>query len=231
MGTFINLLGKRFSRLKVVSRAESGMNTYGRPITRWLCQCDCGNTSVVPTSRLTGGKTSSCGCFHYERLAASNMTHGLRKTRAYSAWSKMKDRCFNERSKKFYLWGGRGITVCDEWKSDFAAFFSHMGECPPGMSIDRIDNQRGYEPGNVRWATPLQQSNNLRTTKKLSIGSDTRTITEWAKEFGCSRDALKLRLRRGQTIEQIANAFGHCAAPRVRWVAHIAPFVSKHAGE
>jgi len=121
----------------------------------------------------------------------------------------MKNRCYNTKDKRFHLWGGRNITVCDAWKNNFMAFYSYMGDPPPNTSLDRIDNNRGYEPGNVRWATPSEQSNNLRTTKTIDLLGVSKTITEWASEFGCSRDAIKLRLRRGQTIEHIAKAFGY----------------------
>ena len=119
----------------------------------------------------------------------------------------MRSRCYNPNTKKFHLWGGRGITVCDAWKNSFEAFYADMGEPPPGRTIDRIDNNKGYEPGNVRWATPIEQANNLRTTNKYFFNGETKTLTEWAIVFGCSRDAIKLRLKRKQTMEQIANAF------------------------
>lgn len=120
----------------------------------------------------------------------------------------MKQRCFNTNSKKYPLYGGRGITMCEEWRNDFAAFYAYMGDPPPSTTIDRIDTNKGYEPGNVRWATPKQQANNLRCNVRIALGNKTHTMSEWADLFGCSRDAVKLRLRRGQTIEQVANAFG-----------------------
>lgn len=207
MGSFIDLSGRRFGRLLVQRRGESGRNTYGRPITKWVCKCDCGKESLVITNKLLSGRTTSCGCFHKERLSVQATTHGKRRTRAYSSWTHMKDRCLNPANPKFHLWGGRGITVCDEWRDSFEAFHGHLGDCPPGMTLDRIDNSRGYEPGNVRWATPAQQSNNTRQVKKIAYRGEEKTMTEWAHVFGCSRDAIKLRLRRGQSIEHIAAAF------------------------
>lgn len=207
MGSFIDLSGQRFGRLLVLRRGESGRNTYGRPITKWECRCDCGNVSSVVSSKLSSGHTTSCGCFHREQFGDSRRTHGKRNTSAYRSWSHMKDRCLNPSNPKFHLWGGRGITVCDEWRESFEAFHGHIGDCPPGMTIDRIDNTRGYEPGNVRWATPSQQANNTRLTKRIAFRGEDKTMTELARVFGCSRDAIKLRLRRGQSIEQIAQAF------------------------
>jgi hypothetical protein len=114
----------------------------------------------------------------------------------------------NPSNPKFHLWGGRGITVFKEWIHSFEAFYLHIGDCPKGMTLDRIDNQKGYEPGNVRWASPVQQSNNTRLTKKFEFQGQQKTITELSRIFGCSRDAIKLRIRRGQKIEDIAKAFG-----------------------
>lgn len=118
----------------------------------------------------------------------------------------MKDRCHNPKAPKFHLYGARGIAVCQEWRDSFGAFFAEMGECPAGMSIDRTDNDRGYEPGNVRWATPRQQSNNLRTTRHFTLNGIDGTLTDWAERWGCSRDAIKLRLRRGQSFADAAKA-------------------------
>lgn len=132
----------------------------------------------------------------------------MRKSREYQSWAGMKDRCLNTENPRFGLWGGRGITICDRWRDDFAAFFEDMGPAPEGKTIDRIDNNKGYEPGNCRWATPKEQANNLRTTRRFALGDQVKTISEWAEVWGCSRDAIKLRLKRGATFEAVAAALG-----------------------
>lgn len=198
----------RFGRLTVLKRASDATNTYGRPIARWAARCECGKSTIVRGIKLTGGVTQSCGCLHRERFAEARRTHGLRRTREYNIWAHIKNRCLNPADARFHLWGGRGITICDEWRDNFLAFYADMGECPPGMSIDRIDNDRGYEPGNCRWATPSQQSNNLRTVRRLTHNGKTATLTEWAAKWGCSRDAIKLRLKRGQSFATVAEALG-----------------------
>jgi hypothetical protein len=153
-----NLVGQRFGRLTVIARAESWDSAV-----RWQCFCDCGETSVSPSKTLKRGTTLSCGCLGKERAKAALTKHGRTETAEYRIWTDMKTRCYNHRSKHWKNWGGRGITVCDEWLHDFAAFFAHIGERPSReYSIDRINNDLGYTPGNVRWATLSQQNKNRR---------------------------------------------------------------------
>ena len=130
--------------------------------SKWKCKCECGNECVVSTSKLTSGNTKSCGCLKHK---AYHVTHGLGKPDTYSHWYNIKSRCFNENYPRFKYWGGRGITMCDEWKNDFKAFHEHVINLPnykkDGFtSIDRIDNNGNYEPNNIRWATPTIQNNN-----------------------------------------------------------------------
>lgn len=128
-----------------------------------LCQCSCGSVRVVGLQTLKSGLSKSCGCARDAALVERNMTHGLSNLPEYKTWCGMKDRCHNPKNKFFTIYGGRGIEVCLEWREDFAAFFAHVGHKPnPKLSIDRIDVNRGYEPGNVRWATASQQSRNRR---------------------------------------------------------------------
>jgi hypothetical protein len=162
MRNFEDLTGYRFSRLVVV-----GLQAKGSHGSLWSCACDCGSLIVTEGSHLRSGHTKSCGCLRRCVASFSNLRHGDSHrgsiTSEYRAWKGAKARCFNRKSPDFQAWGGRGITMCQRWKSNFSNFLSDMGRKPsPAHSLDRIDNDGDYEPGNCRWATPKQQSNNSR---------------------------------------------------------------------
>lgn len=125
-------------------------------------------------------------------------------TAEYGAWEHMKTRCYNKKVSDYKNYGGRGIKVCDEWRNSFLAFYKDMGEKPtPKHTLDRIDNDGDYEPGNVRWATRLDQANNRRSNHWLTIGDETLTLSQWSKEIGINYYTLKSRLRRGWSTKKI----------------------------
>jgi hypothetical protein len=148
--------------------------------------------------RLINGRTTSCGC-----ISVRALRHGLTGSRTYNAWASAKQRCTNPHHVAWNDYGGRGIRICDRWRDSFDAFLADMGEAPSAYhSIDRLDANGHYEPGNCRWATPLQQANNKRTTHRLTFRGDTRTITEWGRHLDIPPGRIKARLHLGWTVER-----------------------------
>ncbi len=155
---FNDLTGLRFSRLVAISATEE--KSGGKTV--WRFMCDCGTEVSVRGSHVTGGRTRSCGCLEREEWIKRRTSHGMANTRPYRIWRDMINRCHYEKYPERHLYGGRGISVCDSWRNSFEAFFADMGMPDDDKSIDRIDVNGNYEPGNCRWATAKEQSANKR---------------------------------------------------------------------
>lgn len=184
--------GKRFGRLLVVESVLGG----------WLCQCDCGQTSVRTGSALRLGQSVSCGCYHRERQHEVNRTHGLTGTPVYRVWMNMRERCRNPNNTQWGDYGGRGISVCPQWESSFEQFLADMGEPAPGLTIDRINNDGPYSPENCRWATPTEQARNKRTSRMLTAGGVTQSLADWCDQLGLKYWTIHSRLRRGKSDQE-----------------------------
>jgi hypothetical protein len=173
----------------------------------WRCQCDCGAQKDVLGSALRAG-TVSCGCRAREaRQLGPVVTHGAtrhyRQTPEYAVWHQMVLRCVKPSHRSYARYGARGITVCDRWRHDYAAFLADMGPRPSVQhSIDRLNNDGPYAPENCRWATAREQQNNRRNNHRLTCDGETKTLTEWSRAIGCSYERLRGLVRRGWSDEQ-----------------------------
>lgn len=190
------LAGQRFGKLIAVSRAPNGK--HGQAY--WNAQCDCGNTTVVGASKLISGHTRSCGCLVGEGVRARCTTHGQgsrkHRSRAYMAWKEM-----NRRIKRDPHYVGK-VEVCPEWSASYEAFFRDMGPCPDGYELDRIENSKGYLPGNCRWVDETRQSRNrsyckLDEAKAAEIRASSAPTEELMKMYGVSKSAIQ-RVRDGR---------------------------------
>ena len=202
-----DLTGRTYGRLTVITRAH---NTKGG-LPQWLCKCECGEETIVRGDYLRSGITKSCGCYRKERVRENRTTHGQYRTKLYRVWARMKTRCLLETADNYESYGGRGITICDEWREDFQNFFdwamSHGYK--EGLTIDRIDNDGNYEPANCRWATHKQQGNNTRKTIHLTIGEETHTISEWADITGLDRGTIYRRFKSCWPTDKILQGAGY----------------------
>lgn len=164
MSKINDLTGQKFGRLTVVNYYGSDKN--GRAL--WLCKCDCGNIKVIRGNSLLSKLTVSCGCYNKEHAKKIHSKHNMSDSKLYKVWHGMKTRCYNKNFMYYYNYGGRGITICDEWKNDFKIFYNWAikNGYKEGLTIDRINNDGNYEPNNCRWITRAEQNRNQRKTKR-----------------------------------------------------------------
>ena len=204
MGRMVDLAGKRVGRLTVLRPV--GRNAWGNYI--WECQCDCGNRHKVAAGDLKNLSTHSCGCLHREELAKMSTTHGYTsgptRSQIYTIWGSMLNRTKCPSCRGFKNYGGRGIKVCDRWKR-FENFLEDMGERPgKGYSIERINNDGDYEPGNCRWATSKEQNTNTRRVVLTTIDGKTDSMAGWAKIYKFKLDSRFYALAEELGSKQLA---------------------------
>jgi hypothetical protein len=197
-------LGKKFNRLTAIRFL--GMKGS---VQFWEFKCDCGGTKNTKISNVLKGWTGSCGCLHHEMLLRRNTVHGyaprnIHRDAVYRCWLAIHSRCSNQNQKSWKHYGGRGISVCERWSS-FENFLLDMGDRPVGCSIDRINNDGNYEPGNCRWATRKTQNDNKRTVHKITFNGKTLNKRDWAKEIGGNPDIIYIRLKRGWSAEKAVS--------------------------
>lgn len=162
----------------------------------WLCSCECGNIVEVNCNQLKQGKTKSCGCYHLEQVSKAHVKHEKRNTKLYSVFASMKQRCYNKNNTRYKHYGGRGIKICDEWLNDFMTFYDWAmnNGYKEGLSIDRIDNNKGYSPNNCHWVTNKENVNNRRNTKYITYKGITKPLADWCDILKINYDTLYSRI-------------------------------------
>ena len=199
--------GTRYGRLTIEKELEPLKH-----VRRFLCRCDCGNETIVRMCHLRATKhpTISCGCYGKEQARRNGLKHGFASDKQpyeklYRVWNRMKERCNNPNSDHYYLYGGRGISICDEWQHDYLAFreWALSNGYEEGLTIDRIDCDGNYEPSNCRWATHLEQQNNLRTNVNITYRNETYSIAAWARITGIQENTIRQRYHKGLPLEDV----------------------------
>lgn len=200
-----NLVDKKFGRITVLKYMGCNKNKN----SLWLCRCDCSKEKVIIGNNLVRGFTKSCGCLQREVCSKNKKSHGRSNTRLFHIWQSMIDRCVNSKNKRYKNYGGRGITICNEWKDDFQKFYEwaitngYKEEILPNginkWTIDRIDNNGNYEPNNCRWATNMQQCNNTSINVIIKHGNETHTLSEWCRIYNIQTQTAGDRILRGIT--------------------------------
>lgn len=190
-----NLIGMKFGELTVTILDEQSSAKH----KKWLCECSCGNQTSVFETNLKQGATTSCGCKSSRnnayKLKEINTTHGLSRSKIYHVYHTIKNRCYKETSNIYDDYGGRGIFMCDEWLDNFKSFYDWaiLDGYKEGLTIERIDVDKGYEPSNCKWIAQSEQPKNRRNTIFATINGVTRTLSEWSEVSGIKYDTIYKR--------------------------------------
>lgn len=201
---FIDLSGLQVGRLTVIGPAGRHHKTGA---IHWHCRCECGNEIVVDGQNLRKAMAKSCGCLQRDVRRQMNRDaaiHRMSNTPTWHSWYAMRSRCHSPSDQAYGRYGGRGIIVCERWRSSFEKFLEDMGERPSlAHTIDRYpDNNGNYELGNCRWATRREQNRNRRSNRLLTLNGETMCIADWADRLGLTQNSIYCRLRSGWSVEQ-----------------------------
>ena len=202
----IDLTGQRFGRLTVLRRGENKVEPSGNVVTMWECVCDCNpeRTFLVNSKNLRTGHTRSCGCYKSSVISNAKKKHGKSHDRVYIIWKGIKNRCFNRNEPKYPNYGGRGISVCSEWLGENGAKnfieWSMANGYRDDLTINRIDNDGDYCPGNCSWATYSEQANNTRYNRVITYKSETHTLSEWCNMLNIPYKTIWRRLENGWDV-------------------------------
>lgn len=209
-------IGDRLNRWTIIDKADPFIYGGNDVRIRWLCRCDCGTEREVLQCSLINGKSKSCGCMRIENANNANVTHHMSRSRIYSVYRSMIQRCYNETNNDYHNYGGRGIEVCDEWRCNFEAFaawayehgYSDMAK-KYSISLDRIDNDGNYSPENCRFTTYSVQGNNTRRNRYIVANGEKHTVAEWSRIQGVSPSRIRGRMNRGWDDNAIINERKH----------------------
>jgi len=187
---WVDITNNKYNQLLVLGYVGNG---------KWHCKCDCGNTKIVSTNKLNNGHVKSCGC-----LAKTNaVKHNAIGTREYITWTNIKARCTNPNNNSYHNYGGRGITVCDKWLKSFENFYEDMGICPKGFSIERVNNDKGYNKDNCIWASSKTQSMNRRSNFIINYKGEEKPLKEWCEDLNLEYKKVFARIKQlGWTIDK-----------------------------
>ena len=199
----VDMVGKKFGKLTVLFESEPYVKPCGQSMIKYHCKCDCGNETDVVGSKLRTGHTTSCGCHRKELL----YKHGYGKLRLHRIWQAMISRCYYKGDVGYKNYGGRGISVCEEWLNDFLSFekWATSNGYKEHLTIDRIETDGNYEPSNCRWATYREQANNKRNNHILTVNGVSMTISQWSDITGLPMSALYNRVSKGWDSERVVT--------------------------
>ena len=202
MSKEVNLIGKRFGRLLVTEYLGLKKRKDGRNNKHWKCVCDCGAIVERSSAALSSGHTISCGCYRKDLMHKLYYKGG--KSKLYDVWRMMKIRCYDASSPHYNNYGGRGITICEEWlgESGYENFrnWAESHGYKDGLTLDRTDNNKGYEPNNCSWQTREHQSNNKRNNRFLEMNGETKTLAMWCKQYGAEYSRTRYRINHGYSL-------------------------------
>lgn len=200
-------IGKTVGRITLLGFHSFKSYPNGERRQMWNCLCDCGVEFISDLSGVRTGHTSSCGCTRAEGVRKACVTHGLSCNYqihpVYQSWHGMKQRCENPNNADYAIYGGRGITICERWKTPEMFVADMLDSWKPGLSIERKDNDKGYSPENCKWGTKREQSLNRRTARLITYQGLTLNSTLWAEKTGMTRKTITNRLDRGWSVEKV----------------------------
>lgn len=204
-------VGDRFCKLTVLENMGIQMYNDGTRNTVYKCLCDCGNIVNVRHKMLSCGHVKSCGCYKHEYQRLKSPYYQIKYRALLFVWKTMKQRCLVPANKDYRLYGGRGITICDEWKDDFFAFnsWAESNGYKKGLMLDRINNDGNYCPENCKWSTPVEQANNKRTNRWITLNGKKQTLKQWCEELNIRYSTINGRLQRGWSVEEAFEIIPH----------------------